>query len=242
MSASRSAPRSSPGIRIDARSSAIGSPATRPAPQPDPPLHPANPRAWPARDPRNRRQHSTSEDDGRAGTGGNHSCRIAVVACARTYAQLCITFHDSAARLRRSGNCCTRFSPGHIEPYRLIFACVGRMDHLVDCVQIIQLWRPPLSALCSSAAWTHARSWPALTRTVRFAAVWFLACAVPSWPRTVTVQGQQRCGDAVLLSLLAVRCPVSFLAAHDRAAGLIATTPGRPRPLPPQTCQVHRLA
>jgi hypothetical protein len=52
-------------------------------------------------------------------------CRIAVVACARTYAQLCITFHDSAARLRRSGNCCARFSSGHIEPDRRIRARWG---------------------------------------------------------------------------------------------------------------------
>ena len=40
-----------------------------PAPQPDPPLRPADPGAWPARDLPSRRQHKTSEDDGRAGTG-----------------------------------------------------------------------------------------------------------------------------------------------------------------------------
>ena len=65
-----------------------------------------------------------------------HDDRIAVVACARTYAQLCITFHDSAARLRRSGNCCARFSSGHIEPDRRLGAADANVSEAAGCAQI----------------------------------------------------------------------------------------------------------
>ena len=77
MSASQPAPRSSPGIRTDARSPAIwGRRLPGPAPQPDPPLHPANPGARPARDPRNRRHHSTSGDDRCARPAADANSRV----------------------------------------------------------------------------------------------------------------------------------------------------------------------
>ena len=48
---------------------------------------------------------------------------------------------------------------------------------------------------------------PSFTGTARLAAVWFLACAVPSLSRTVIVRGQQRCGGAALLSQQPFKVP-----------------------------------
>jgi hypothetical protein len=77
-------------------------------------------------------------------------CRIACVACARAYAQLCITLHDSCGALRRSGNCCARFSSGHIEPDRRIFAFDRRTKALLRCTQIILICARRLRERCAA--------------------------------------------------------------------------------------------
>ena len=69
MSAPRPAPRSSPGIRTNPRPTARGSPATPSSTIARTAAAPGKPPCM-ARDPRNRLQRSTPEDDGRAGTCG----------------------------------------------------------------------------------------------------------------------------------------------------------------------------
>jgi hypothetical protein len=67
--------------------------------------------------------------------------RIAVVACARTYAQLCITFHDSAGALTSQRQLLHKVSPGHIEPDRRFRTANGYLARVRDSMQIRRLWQ-----------------------------------------------------------------------------------------------------
>jgi len=65
--------------------------------------------------------------------------RCAGVACARGYAQACITFQVHLARLRRSRNCGTTFSCRRIEPYRRILTRASTRPRAGSSAQNSQL-------------------------------------------------------------------------------------------------------
>jgi hypothetical protein len=67
------------------------------------------------------------------------SCRIASVACARTYAQLCISLHDSASALTSQRQLLHKVSSGHIEPDRRLGAAISKVGCADGGAQIIRL-------------------------------------------------------------------------------------------------------